>query len=579
MSSPKYTDILKYNSAYKKNGKIYNIAILSNTINTPLKDIIEYYLRIEGINAEITLGNYDNIVQDSNKFKDYNAIIIFWEIANLIHGFQYKAQLYTENELKSLIIKIKSEIDFVISNLKNTGLVLFNKFSVLAFNYQNIRLNNLDEVCSELNYYLSKNLPDNFILIDTDKIISKLSIDKSIDFRYFYLSKMLYTIEFYKSYVSFIKPIILSANGKSKKVLIFDCDNTIWKGILGEDGSENLEMSESTKDGDIFAEIQHLLLTLNKQGTLLGICSKNNETDIEEVIMTHPDIKIKNENISIKKINWNDKAENLTAIAQNLNLGLDSIVFLDDSDFEVNYIRENLPEVTVLQVPKEKYEYPGLLRKNSSLFFNLSQSDEDLNRSELYKTEEVRNKEKKVFTNPEDYLKSLKLSLSIYINEKKLIPRIAQLTQKTNQFNLTTKRYTESNIKSFFEDNNYLVLVINLTDKFGNYGITGVNIIEINVENKSAFIDTFLLSCRVIGRNIEYALMDNLIKLLSEKGIKSLKSVYIKTSKNEQVKKFYESLEFKLIKETDSRKFYELNIDDYNFKNLDYIEVKYVNGC
>lgn len=575
MKELKYSEILSANREIEESlsGNRYEMAVLSNIVTSQIKDILEYALRVHGINAHVKFGDYDNIVQESEKFRDTNLVIIFWELANIIDGLQYKANLMDDNEINNLISKVKAEIDFVISNLKKTSMVLINKFSSLIFNYQNLRRNNFDIVCSELNDYLQKKISSNIILIDIDKILAKVSIDRSVDLRYYYSSKALYTIEFYKEYSNYIKPVILSATGKSKKALIFDCDNTLWRGILEEDGFDGIKISSNTNNGVVFEEVQSVALELNKKGVLIGLCSKNNSQDVDEIINNHPDMKLRDENITIKKVNWNDKAENLKSIATELNIGLDSLVFIDDSDFEINYIRESLPEVTVLQVPSKSHEYPRMIRENIMLFYNISESREDIKKMQMYKEQRQRETLKNSFKNLEDYLKSLDLKLTIFINEKSLISRMAQLTQKTNQFNLTTKRYTETDMEKFVESAEYRVFAFESKDKFGSYGVTGLVILKLYLKEKIAEVDTFLMSCRVIGRNFEFALFNFLVNYVNNLDIQSINGRYIKTLKNEQVRDMYENFGFDLISRSDNEKKYSLNPANYKPKYLDYIGI------
>ena len=251
-------------------------------------------------------------------------------------------------------------------------------------------------------------------------------------------------------------------------------------------------------------------------------------------------MQIINEHLAINKSNWSDKVSNLSAIAKELNIGLDSLVFIDDSSFEVNLIREQLPEVTVLQVPKRLYEYPKMLRENRGLFYNLSFTAEDKKKIDMYKQQVERETVKEKFTDIEDYLASLELKMTIYQDDEAIIPRMSQLSQKTNQFNLTTKRYTEGNIKSFIEKDVSKVIAFSVSDKFGDSGVTGLCIINLHDETQSAEIDTLLMSCRIIGRNIEYAFIDYIIDMMKEKKVSSIKASYIKTQKNEQVNFFFE---------------------------------------
>lgn len=548
----------------------YKIALLSNIIVSPAKNIIEYFLRLKNINADVTIGNYNNIIQDTTQLNNFDATLIFWELANIVDGLQYKADNMNEVDISLFLDQTKKDIFYVLNNLQSTPLVLFNKFSTLVFNSSFLRENKFDLICKELNVFLEKQSFPNLILIDINKIISSIGITKSIDLRYFYSSKSLYSIEFYKAYSLFILPTMLSIKGKSKKALILDCDNTLWKGILGEDGSENIKMSSKSFEGIVFEEVQNIALTLAKQGVIIGLCSKNNFADIQKVLETHPDITLKDEFIIIKKINWLDKASNIRAISKELNIGLDSIVFIDDSDFEIELIKDQLPTVTVIHVPKKLSQYPSLLREAFSLFFNLSTSSDDYKRLQDYKNQTKREEEKDNFSNIEEYLKSLQIEIYLFQNNTKHIPRIAQLTQKTNQFNLTTKRYTEIDIHEFMKKG--LVLSAEVKDKFGENGLTAVLIVTF--ENEIAIINSFLMSCRIIGRNIEFSIFDNLINILTDAGIKICKAKYIKTIKNEQVSNFYDNLGFSSLDSTSEYKEYKLAIDKYSFKNITYIRME-----
>ena len=566
----KYIEILKKNKELQENthSTLYNIAIISNITINQLKDVLEFYLRTVGINPCIKMGDYDNIVQDSLIYKKSKLVIIFWELSNLTDGVYNEIELYDNEKFNSLIEKTKLEIDLVFENLKNTQLVLFNKFSSSPFTFDGLDKTNYDQLNDVLNEYLTENLPSNFKLVEIEKIFLKTGINNSLELRNFYSSKALFSVEFYKSYSSHVKPYILSACGKSKKALIFDCDNTLWNGILGEDGFKNIDMSSKSSKGIVFNEVQKIAISLNRQGVILGLCSKNNLEDVDEVLKSHPDMIIKDKHLIVKKINWNNKASNLKEISDELNIGLDSIVFIDDSSFEVNLIKTTHPEVKVIQVPEKIHEYPSLLRNNVNLIYNLSFTNEDLNKTKMYEDENKRKKVKTSFNNIEDYISSLQLNIIITKNDNSNNARLAQLTQKTNQFNLTTKRYSEADIQNFLNDSNFTIYSVSVNDKYGDYGITALIIIDYS--NKHVEIDTFLMSCRIIGRKIEYVLMDFLIDDLKNQKIDCLKAQYIETKKNSQVKPFYKNCSFKSLKKENANR-YNLNLNKYIKNNINYI--------
>ena len=559
----KYSEIIRLN--HELEGALketeYKVVILSNIMVHQSKEICEYLLRIESVNASVSIGEYDNIVQDSAKIQDVNAVLIFWEVCNFIDGLQYKINTLSEIDFQSLVEKIKLEIDLIFNNLKDMPLVLINKFTSLIFDQFSLPVSRINELTNELNFYLESVIGENVKIVDINKVISKLSISSSVDLRYYYSSKTLYSVEFYKQYFEYIKPIFLSTAGKIKKALIFDCDNTLWKGVLGEDGFDNIK---------IYQEIQYLALDLAKKGVIIGICSKNNPEDVDEVLKKHQDMIIRDNDIVIKKVNWGDKASNLKLIAKELNIGTDSLVFIDDSSFEIDLIKKKLPEVRVFQVPKKEYEYGLMVRELSNLFYNSSETKEDERKVQIYKEQLQRTKGEESIGNIEDYLATLGLVLKVYIDDLTQVTRISQMTQKTNQFNLTTKRYAEREITALIKEEGSTVISINVQDKYGDSGLTGLAILD----NTQSMIGTLLLSCRVLGRNIEYQFMDVIVGIAKRNKLNELSAAYIKTNKNQQVVDFYEKCGFIKLNESDGDSQYSLQVDSYNNQDIQYIGVK-----
>jgi FkbH-like protein len=570
-----YTQLLKLTKEYKKNStdQKYHVSFLSNIIVNQIEPFIEYELQKNGVNAITSFGNYDNILQDSLEHNESDAVMIFWELCNIRDGFQYKANLLNEKETSEIIQKIKLEIDFLVESLRKAKLVIINKFSSLLFNSYFLKKNNFDWICEELNNYLENKILNNFILIDIDKVIARVSVERSIELRNFYSSKALYSIAFYNAYAKYIAPIILAVLGKSKKALILDCDNTIWSGILGEDGIEGIQMSSQNKKGVVFEEIQALTKSLAQKGIIIGLNSKNNEEDVNAVIRDHKEMTLQESDIVIKRVNWNDKVYNLKEIAKQLNIGRDSIVFIDDSDFEINLVNQYLPEVKTIQVPERLYEYPSLIRSRFDDFYNIKETKDDLSRIKSYQTESLREESKSEFGNIEEYLKSLNLEMVIYTDSPSLIDRMAQLTQKTNQFNLTTKRYTVAEMENFVNDSESLVLAFEVNDRFGGFGITGCSVVMISGDK--ATIDTFLMSCRVLGRNIEIKFLEEIMVVLGDLGVKNVDASYSKTLKNEQVSDFYDRAGFKIINQSEDRTDYSISLQDYKPRGLNYIKVNY----
>jgi FkbH-like protein len=559
---------LKFSEIIRKNHELgesltgmqqVKLKLLSNITVNQLQPIFEFFLRSDGINASVEAANYDSILQDSTAISD-EIPVVFWELCNIKESFVFYIELFSKEQTDAFLEKVRGELDLLFKNLCKSKVVIFNKFSHLVFSHNNIKATNYELLVNTLNEYLLSNKPANFVLIDLDKIFVKTSIKESIDWRNYYTSKSLYTVKFFKNYSEFVSPVILSICAKIKKAVIVDLDNTLWGGIVGEDGWDQISISERNKNGIYFKEFQLFLKTLAGKGIILGICSKNNSNDVDEVFRKREDLQLSEEDIVIKKINWQNKVDNLVEIARELNIGTDSLVFIDDSSFEINLVNERLPIIKTLKVPDNLYEFPKMLLDYLPLFYSQNITDEDLLRLRMVKEDSLRKEIKNEFSDINDYLSSLQISVLIRCNDRENIERIAQLTQKTNQFNLTTKRYTSNEIKGIIESYNFDVLDITVSDKFGTMGLTGTSIIKYN-PGLSAEIDTLLLSCRILGRNIEYVFVKEILKHISEKGIKDVIASYFKTSKNDQVSDFYESNGFIVTDSTESYKQYKVNAD------------------
>lgn len=572
----KYTDLLKENKILKDKfpGKQpLKIHLLNNITVNLLKDVLEYRLRLNGLNAEIIMHDYDTIISDSMQLQeDSTPRIIFWDICNYLPGIYYKSNLWSNAELSDFINKVKSEIDLVYQSLSKTSIAFVNTFNASPFALHSLKNTPLKVASMQLNNYLVERKPENVQLVDITDVYQEISVNTATDLRMFNNSKALHTYPFFFAYVNRIMPVLASITGKAKKALILDCDNTLWFGIIGEDGKEGIKMSADDGKGTFFHQVQRVAVELSKLGVIIGLNSKNNAADVDEVIASHPDMYLRDEHIVIKKVNWNDKVSNLKQMATDLNIGIDSLVFVDDSDFEINLVREQLPEIATYQVPKNLYEYPKMMRELSMLFYNHSQTGEDLERVNMYKQEQARTKEKETFGNIDAYLQSLGIKITIHKNDSTLVARTAQMTQKTNQFNLTTKRYTEADIKQMIDSLADDVFVFEVDDKFGSYGITGLCVTK--REKDIAIIDTFLMSCRVLGRKIESSFLSNILNQLKHSGITKVEARYSKTQKNAQVSEFYETSGFTLTQQNENEKHYELQLSRYEGTTPSFITIE-----
>lgn len=372
-----------------------------------------------------------------------------------------------------------------------------------------------------------------------------------------YFGSMPYSMKGLAALSSLITKYAEAAKSKRKKCLAVDLDNTIWGGVIGEEGVEGITLSNH-KEGAVYKDTQRLLKKMKNQGVMLAIISKNNVDDVEPVF-SHPDMLLHHEDFVAEIINWEAKPKNIKKLAADLNIGLDSIVFLDDNPAEREQMKAECPEVAVIDFPTDTALLPTVVAKAyDDFFFSLEVTDEDLKKTSMYKAEEKRKAEQREATSLDDYLKNLKMKLDIH----KMVPeekkRVVQLINKTNQFNTTTKRYSEDDVVALLETGSD-IFTVHVADKYGEQGLVAVLILD--YKEKNCNIDTFLMSCRVMGRNIEFEIMSSLKEYLKQKGISSVKASYIRTNRNTPVSNLFDKLGFMLIKNTETEKGYVIDVN------------------
>lgn len=547
----KFSEILASNATVAPSvaaSKLFRIKILSNITVNQGAEVLLYGLRGAGVNAQITLGNYDNIVQDSAQSHEEQMVMIVYDIINVVQGQSIFIEQMSYEQLTSLAMSIKAELGLALDNLRHCPSVVINSFSALGTFPAARYSTRAGELCDMLNSYLSGINRPGFHILNLNQIIARVGVGSSFDFRMFNSSKSLYTVNFWKVYFDDFSPVVMQYCGKLKKILVFDCDNTLWGGILGEAGVDGIEMSADTHRGEIFRSVQKMAKYLSQNGVLIGLCSKNNPQDVEQVVANHPHMLLRTDDIAISKVNWQDKASNLRQVAKQLNIGLDSIVFVDDSDFEINLVREQVPEIVTFQVPKRIESYPWELMRVVNRYFSRAATAEDLAKTEQYKQQAARAEQQGSFSDLEGYLRSLDLRIEVSCDDVSQSERTAQLTQKTNQFNLTTQRYTQSQILDLIDSATSSVYSISVEDRFGQSGLTGVCITtRVGDQPKECRFEAFLLSCRVMGRNVEYAVLNAVMQAERERGVSSFRGYYIPTAKNMPVAQFYTQAGFQLV--------------------------------
>jgi len=368
-------------------------------------------------------------------------------------------------------------------------------------------------------------------------------------------TEMVLSIDILPKVAHGILSIVAAMNGRMNKCIILDLDNTTWGGIIGDDGIENIQVG-TLGIGKAFTELQYWVKSLQQRGIIIAVCSKNTESVAKEPFEKHPDMVLRLDDIAVFVANWENKADNIRQIQSILNIGFDSMVFLDDNPFERNIVRDNIPGICVPELPQDPAEYLQYLY-SLNLFETIAVSNEDAERTKLYQTESKRVIQQQKFTNEDDFLKDLNMLSIVEPFNKFNTPRVAQLSQRSNQFNLRTVRYTDADIEALATDNDFYTFSFTLEDKFGDNGLICVIILK-KENDTTLFIDTWFMSCRVLKRGMEHFVLNTIANFAKDNGFSIVKGEYIPTAKNEMVKDHYKNLGFE-----ESGNFWTLNASDY----------------
>jgi len=381
----------------------------------------------------------------------------------------------------------------------------------------------------------------NIYVFDLKEMVAQMGRSLLYSNKRWYLGGLRFSTAGEKLIAQELERILDAQRVARKKCLLLDLDNTLWGGVVGEDGVEGIQLSE-TGEGARFRDFQIRIRELGRMGIILGIVSKNNEADALEVFERHEHMVLRKGDFALMKINWSTKAQNIAELAQDLDIGMDSIVFIDDNPVEREAIRTALPEVTVPEFPTDSCELTSFLeRVYKECFFTLESTEEDRKRTEAYLANAKRAAERTAAPSIEEFLSGLRTKVFLTRARDEDFGRAAQLTQKTNQFNLTTRRYTEQELRTLQTTPGAAVFIASVADKYGDNGKVLVSILR-RVAPGTAELDTFLMSCRVLGRFIEDQILDHLVKNLRADGVSRLRVQFIPTRKNAPARSFIERL-------------------------------------
>lgn len=414
-----------------------------------------------------------------------------------------------------------------------------------------------------LEYYLIERIEElhqkgaGIYILPVKDLITNLGRDNFYSAKMWYAGSMPYSMKGMAGISDLINRYVSAVKGMRRKCFALDLDNTLWGGVIGEDGVDGIVLSNH-KEGARYYDTQKLLKKMEERGVILAILSKNNTEDVESAFM-HPDMVLRHDDFAAEAVNWEPKSVNIQRLAAELNIGLDSFVFLDDNPAEREQMKAECPEVAVVEFPKDSSQLPNVVAKAyDDYFLQLEITGEDAEKTAMYQAEKQRRAEMSAALSMEGFLKNLEMTMYIHRMRPEEIKRVVQLVNKTNQFNLTTRRYSEEEVYELAGSGD--IITVHLADKYGEQGLVAVLILK--YEDESAELDTFLMSCRVMGRSVENEIMARVKKLLETKLVKVVRAAYIKSAKNVPVVDLFERLGFSLISEENGNKKYEAKVND-----------------
>lgn len=529
---------------------IVSIAILGDTATQLLVQAIKGYGYELGLNFDIFESDYNQIERQifdqSSDFykKNFDFVIIVQSAQHLIEDFYLSDTSQKANFTNNQITRITEIYDAIMqrhscriiwANFPEIDDSVFGNYSnklEISFNYQLRKLN------YELMNFSCQH--DSFFINDISAIQNRYGYNFMFDPRMYVNASMGFSIDSLPLVAKNTVDIIQGMRGSVVKCIILDLDNTLWGGVIGDDGIENIQIG-NLGIGKAFTSFQMWLKQLKERGILLAVCSKNTDSIAREPFEKHPDTVLKLADFVAFSANWNNKVDNIHDIQKMLNIGFDSMVFVDDSPFEREMVKTHIPDIVVPEMPQDPAEYVSYLR-SLNLFETASYSEIDSSRTEQYQTEGKRKSASKVFANEDEFLSGLEMKCEVKQFIEFDYPRIAQLTQRSNQFNLRTVRYSEEDIRVIASSDRYYTLSFTLRDKFGGYGMISIVILE--KKKESLFIDTWIMSCRVLKRGVEKLVLDYIVDIAKSHNHTNIIGEYIPTAKNGLVKDHYPNLGF-----------------------------------
>jgi FkbH-like protein len=529
-------------------------------------DLLAVFLRrhayLAGVRLTVAKGHYDDLLGDvqAHCAAGVDLLLILPFFDNLQPGWEAQLETLDEAQRAATLADYLGRLELALQ--ASSGLAQVLLLGAHLWNPQAAADSPQQQALAAFNAGLAAAAARHpqVRLVETAGLLARIGAARAFDARFYFRAKAPYTAAFADALARRVALATRGFGSAFHKVLALDCDNTLWGGIVGEDGLDGIQLDRYSFPGNVFWTVQQQFKALEAQGVLLCLNSKNNAADVDEVLFRHPARVLGDAQLVAKKVNWNDKVANLRALAAELNLGLDSFVFVDDSAFEIEAVREQLPQVRVFQVPTALQDYPALVRDEIvPLFTAGGVSAESRAKTQQYRALAEAAKAQAAFASQEDYLRSLQLVVSLQRNAASQVARITELIGKSNQFNVTTRRLQAGDVAALMQRPDATVYSFSVSDRLAEHGLTGVLITE--DDGDAVVVHSFLMSCRVIGRGVEFAVWRAVVVDALARGQQRLKASYRPSAKNALVADFFDRLGLKRVGEAeDGSRSYEAEL-------------------
>jgi len=561
-------DLLLKNNLIEK-----NIALLGGSTTSEIKNILELFLLDNGIKPNFYESEYNKYYEDAlfgnEDLNKFNPDIVYIHTTNQ-NIIKYPELKDSEDDIKLLLDNELKRYKSIWNSLSKFDCAIIQN----NFDYTIDRsLGNLD--CYDIHgktYFINKLNSDfakeareikNLYINDINYLSSYVGLKNWFDKSLWHQAKYALSIDYIPELAFNISKIINAIFGKTKKCLVLDLDNTCWGGVIGDDGLDGINIGTETAIAETYTRFQKYAKELKDRGITLAVCSKNDFKNAKEGF-EHPESILKFDDFTSFKANWNPKHQNIIDIVKEINIGIDSLVFIDDNPVERDIVSSQVQSVAVPNIGNDVIEFIDHIDRNG-YFEPISLLADDINRNKYYEDNKKRAEEQSTFKSYDEFLISLKMKAEIKSFSSVYLDRITQLTNKTNQFNLTTKRYTAGEIENLAKSDDYIKIYGKLSDKYGDNGLIAITIG--NIKDNICHIDLWLMSCRVLKRDMEFAMLDELVRQCKEKGISEIIGYYYKSAKNSMVSDLYEKFGFILSDTNNKDTIWKLDILNYKNKN------------